>query len=489
MTERAYDIGIIGGGAAGLTIASGAAQLGARTLLVEREDRLGGDCLHYGCVPSKTLIKSAKVYHQIRNAERWGLPPVTPPPVNMGSVTERIRSVIDTIQKHDSEDRFCSLGAKVVFGDARFLDTHTVDYGQGPVSAKRWVIATGSSPAAPPVPGLEGTPYWTNKDIFSLHELPASLIVLGGGPIACEMAQSFARLGCHVTIIQRSPQILSKEDPDMAAVVQQSMEADGVRFELGSSLKAVRHGDDRFEVDYTQGEDHFTLHADKLLVALGRKPNIETLDLDEAGVEYTGKGVVVDARLRTSQKHIFAAGDVTGQYLFTHAAGYEGGIVISNAVFHIPRKADYRWMPHCTYTGPELASIGMNEKAAREAGEDYSVWTEEFADNDRALAEGESEGRIKLVLDSSERPLGVQICGPHAGDLIGEWVAALNAKAKLSTMASAVHPYPTLAEIGKRVAGGVLAEKLFSDKVRKTLHFIFDYKGRACSLDNHEEKA
>lgn len=488
MAKRDYDIGIIGGGAAGLTVASGAAQLGVKVLLVEREEKLGGDCLHYGCVPSKTLIKTAKVYHQMKNARRWGLPEVTPQAVDMRSVSERIRSVIDRIQEHDSEERFCSLGARIEYGEARFRDEHTVEYGKGPVTADKWVIATGSSPSAPPVPGLDGVPYWTNKDIFSLRELPASLTVLGGGPIACEMAQAFARLGSHVTVIQRSDRILTNEDPDMATFVRESMERDGVRFELGTSLKEVRHGDDGFEVEYAQGENEFSVRSERLLVALGRKPNIDGMGLEQLGVEVDRKGILVDDRMRTGVKHIYAAGDVTGRHQFTHAAGYEGGIVISNAVFRLPRKADYTWLPHCTYTDPELASVGMNEAQAKAAGVEYSVRREWFSGNDRALAEGEEEGCLKLLLDRKDRPIGVQICGAHAGELSGEWVAALNGKVGLTDLAGAVHPYPTLTEITKRVGGSVLSEKLFSETVRKTLHFIFDYKGRACALDNRSKK-
>jgi pyruvate/2-oxoglutarate dehydrogenase complex dihydrolipoamide dehydrogenase (E3) component len=488
MADRDYDIGILGGGAAGLTVASGAAQLGVKVLLIEREEKLGGDCLHYGCVPSKTLIKSARVYHQMKNGQKWGLPGVNPPPVDMRSVSDRIRSVIDRIQEHDSEERFCSLGVKVDYGEASFVDEHTVDYGKGPVTADRWVIATGSSPSAPSVTGLDRVPYWTNKDIFSLQELPASLTVLGGGPIACEMAQAFARLGTHVTVIQRSDRILTREDADMAAFVKDSMERDGVRFELGTSLKEVLHDGAGFEVVYEQGGDEFSLHSERLLVALGRRPNIGGLDLEKVGVEFDRKGVLVDDRMRTAVKHIYAAGDVTGRHQFTHAAGYEGGIVISNAVFRLPRKADYKWLPHCTYTDPELASVGMNEERAKAAGIEYSVRREWFSGNDRALAEGEEEGCLKLLLDKKGRPVGVQICGAHAGELSGEWVAALNGKVGLTDLAGAVHPYPTLTEITKRIGGSVLSEKLFSDTVRKTLHFIFDYKGRACALDNQSKK-
>jgi len=483
MTKFDYDIGVIGGGAAGLTVASGAAQLGVKTILIEKELKLGGDCLHYGCVPSKTLIKSASVYHKLCNAAHYGLPEVDLPPVDFKQVANRIQSVIDTIQVHDSEERFCGLGVKVVFGDASFVDEHVVTYGDNRVSAKFWVLATGSESVAPSIPGLEDVGYWTNKDVFSLDVLPSSLIVVGGGPIGCEMAQSFSRLGTDVRILQRNCQILSVEDEDMAAVVQDGLKAEGVGLDLCANTQEVRRVNGGVEVVYEcDGETH-TISAEKLLVAAGRAPNVGGLKLENAGVEYDRRGVKVDNRLRTSQKHIFAAGDILGKYQFTHAAGYEGGIVISNAVFRLPRKVDYTWLPWCTYTEPELASVGMNEKAAQKAGLEHTVWEENFADNDRALAEGAPAGKIKLVLDKKERPLGVQIVGIHAGEIAAEWVAVLNAKTGLSTLASAMHPYPTVGEINKRVAGKVLSSKIFSDKVRKTLGFIFDYKGRACTLD------
>lgn len=477
-----YDIGIIGGGAAGLTVASGSAQLGAKALLVEHDDKLGGDCLHYGCVPSKTLIRSAHVYHQMKNAARYGLPQPELPPVDFAQVAQRIREVIGTIQEHDSVERFCGLGAKVEFGDARFTDEHGISFGGASISARTWVVATGSSPDVPPIRGLDTTPHLTNKEIFSLKRLPESMIVLGAGPIAVEMAQAFNRLGTRVQIVQRSGQILSKEDADMAAVVMDAMAAEGVVFHLGAAVSEVRRAGDGVEVDFELGNgDRKTVGAEKLLVALGRTPNIAGLNLDGIGVDTNRRGIEVDARMRTSHKHIFAAGDVTGQHQFTHAAGYEGGIVVSNAVFRLPRKADYTHLPWCTYTWPELASVGMNEKAARADGREVETLTESFADNDRALAEGEGRGLLKLILEKG-RPVGVQIAGPHAGELIGEWVAVQNGGVKLTTLAGAVHPYPTLSEINKRVAGSLLAPKIFSERIKKTLKFFFSYKGNACVL-------
>ncbi len=488
MANYDYDIGIIGGGAAGLTVASGAAQLGAKTLLIEKEPALGGDCLHFGCVPSKTLIRSAHVYHDMKHAERFGLPKVALPPVDFARIAKRIADVIAVIQKHDSEERFCKLGAKVAFGTVFFKDKHSVDLNGKVVTAKTWVIATGSSAAVPPIPGLSDIDYITNRDIFSLSRLPGSMIVLGGGPIGIEMAQAFNRLGTSVTVVDRAPQILGKEDPDMADAVQAVMASEGVNFYLDAAIDNVSQAKEKKTVTLALGDGaSVALTADTVLVAMGREVNVKDLWLDAAGVAFERTGITVDARLRTSQKHIFAAGDVSGGYQFTHAAGYEGGIVVSNAVFRLPRKVDYTWLPWCTYTDPELASVGMNERAASDAGIDYSVWTEAFGDNDRGLAEGQTVGRIKLILDKKEKPLGVQILGPRAGDLIAEWVAALNGGVKLSTLASAIHPYPTLGEINKRVTGSVFSPKIFSEKVQKGLKFFFNLKGRACTPEVCED--
>lgn len=481
MADYDYDIGIIGGGAAGLTVASGAAQLGAKTLLVEKEETLGGDCLHYGCVPSKTLIKSAHVYHLMKNGPKFGLPAFSPPPVDFRYVSSRIKSVIGIIQKHDSVERFCKLGAKVEFGNPEFTDEHAINLDGRSISARNWVIATGSSPAAPAVEGLDGTPYLTNRDIFYLDNLPGSMIILGAGPIATEMAQAFRRLGSQITVVQRSGQILSKEDQDMADIVKQGMEEEGVDFQMNTSLVRVRDlGNEREVVIKDASGETTSLRAERILVALGRSPNVEGLGLEKINVPFDRNGVKVNSYLKTSHKHIYAAGDVIGGYQFTHVAGYEGGVVLSNAVFHLPKKTNYTYVPWCTYTHPELAGIGLNEKAAQKAGIDYTVFVEKLSGNDRSLAEGESAGRIKLLLDKKEKPLGVQILGPHAGDLLSEWVAIMNGGVGLSKIASAIHPYPTLGEINKKVAGSVFAPKIFSSTVKKGLKFFFSFKGRAC---------
>jgi pyruvate/2-oxoglutarate dehydrogenase complex dihydrolipoamide dehydrogenase (E3) component len=336
----------------------------------------------------------------------------------------------------------------------------------------------------PPIPGLADTVHLTNREIFYMDTLPASMIMLGAGPIGIEMAQAFNRLGTRVTVVDRSFQILGKEDKDMADKVMQILANEGVQFVLEASIEQVeqKNGQARVTLTDRTGKQR-QITADALLVAMGRSPNTDGLGLDGIDIQVDRTGIRVDNRLRTRHRHIYAAGDVNGGFQFTHAAGYEGGIVIANAVFRLPRKVNYTWLPWVTYTDPELASIGMNETMAKKAGISYTMFTEAFKDNDRALAEGETEGKIKLLLNEKEKPIGVQILGPGAGNLISEWVAAFNGNVKLSTLAGAIHPYPTIGEINKRVAGTFLSPKIFSPTIKKGLKFFFNLKGRACHIE------
>ena len=481
-----YDLGILGGGAAGLTAAAGAAQFGAKTILIEKAGKLGGDCLHFGCVPSKTLIRSAGIWSLARRAKEFGLPEVELPPVSLAAVMDRVRSVIDTIQEHESPERFCRLGAAVRFGEPRFVDDHTVSVDGDRLTARAWIIATGSSPSLPPVEGLEDVPYWTNETVFSQKELPRRLLVLGGGPIGVEMAQAFQRLGSEVTVIEFAERILGQEDPDIADILRTRLEAEGVRILTGTkAIKAASHGSSVLLSVAPVKEDGEprTIEGDVLLVAAGRKPNVEGLELPAAGVEFSPRGVPADGRMRTNVPHVYSCGDVNGVFPFTHVAGYEAGIALSNAILRLPRKADYAKVPWCTYTDPEIASVGLNEKRATAAGAEYRVLEAPFSEVDRALAEGEAEGKIKLLVTPSGSLLGCQIAGHHAGELIHEWVAAINGGVKLSTLAGSIHAYPTLAEISKKAAGSYYSKKLFSERTRKILRFLFDLKGRACGTE------
>lgn len=479
-----YDLGIIGGGAAGLTAAAGAAQFGAKAIIIEKYKELGGDCLHFGCVPSKTLIRTAGVWALARRSKDFGLPKVTLPPVDLGAVMDRVRSVIEKIQEHDSTKRFCRLGAEVRFGQPRFVDDHVVEVDGGHVSAKTWIVSTGSGPALPPVKGLANVPFWTNETAFIQRTLPARLLVLGGGPIGLEMAQAFQRLGSHVTVVEFMDQILGPEDTDIADVLRSRLETEGM--EILTNTKAVKAESDgstiRLSVAPASGEGETrVLEADALLVATGRKPNVADLGLEAAGVQFTPRGIPTDARMRTNIHHIYACGDVNGQFPFTHVAGYEASVALTNVILHLPRKADYTKVAWCTYTDPEVASIGLNEKRAKGAKVDYRVLEEQFKENDRALAEEEPLGKIKVLISPKGKLLGCQIIGAHAGELIHEWVVAIGGAVKLSTLAGAIHVYPTLSEISKRAAGNYFAEKLFSERTKSVLRLLFHLKGRACT--------
>lgn len=484
-----YDIGIIGGGAAGLTAAAGSAQFGAKTILIERAEKLGGDCLHYGCVPSKTLIRTAALWSQMKRSQEFGLPSLQLPPVDLGDVMNRVRAVIERIQHHDSPERFCSLGAEVRFGEPSFVDDHVVAVEGARLSARTWIIATGSRPAIPPVEGIDNVPCWTNETVFSQRELPSRLIVLGGGPIGLELSQAFNRLGSEVTVVEFMDQILGPEDEDVAAIIRGRLESEGVTFHTATkAVKAESRGSViRLTVSPAGGQEGArVLESDALLVAAGRKPNMEALGLEHAGVEHTPRGIPTDLRMRTNIRHIFACGDVNGRFPFTHVAGYEGATALTNAVLRLPRKVDYARAGWCTYTDPEVASIGLNEKRARKEGVEYRLFEEPFEGNDRALAEGDPSGKIKILVDTRGRLLGCQIVGPHAGELIHEWVVALAGGVKLSTMAGAVHVYPTLSEISKRVAGDVFAARIFSERTKGILRLLFNLKGRACTLPGEE---
>ena len=465
MSER--DLTIIGGGAGGLVVASVAAQLGLKVTLIEKENKLGGDCLHHGCVPSKTLIHAAKVASLMRRGAEYGLPAIEPE-VDLGKVTDHVQSVIDHIQQHDDPERFRGYGCEVIFGAARFLDPHTVQVNDQQIRSRRFVIATGSKPFVPPIDGLAKAGYLTNLDLFSLRTLPTRLVVLGGGPIGLEMAQAFRRLGSQVTVVERLPHLLPQEDPEIADALQSQMAAEGITIHTSTSAERVgREGDHRVVLC----DRNRQLDADQILVAVGRRPNVDRLGLDAAGVEVTPKGITVDPRQRTSQKHIYAVGDVCGPYPFTHMAEYQAGIVISNAVFRFPKKTDYRVVPWVTYTDPELARVGLTEQQARGQGIEPTVLRFEFKAIDRALAEVETCGVTKLVTHKG-RILGATILGPHAGELIHEIVLAMQTRAKIGDISAAIHAYPTLAQIHRRAVNTAYAPRLFSPGTRRLVALI-----------------
>ena len=465
MSKR--DLVIIGGGAGGLVIASVAAQLGLKVTLIEKEETLGGDCLHYGCVPSKTLIHAAKVASLMRRGEEYGLPAMTPE-VDLGKVNDHVRSVVEHIQHHDDPERFRSYGCEVVFGAAEFVDSHTLKVNNEKIVGRRFVIATGSRPFVPPIKGLDDVDYLTNLDIFSLRLLPSRLVVLGGGPIGVEMAQAFHRLGSKVTVVERLPHLLPQEDPEVADALQKKLVAEGLDILTSTSAEQVSSEAGNKIILCS---NNLQLEADQLLVAVGRKPNVENLGLEAAGVTFTAKGITVDRRMRTSKKHIFACGDVCGPYPFTHMAEYQAGIVISNAIFRFPKKTDYRVVPWATYTDPELARVGLTEQQARDQGIEPVVLRFEFKDIDRALTEVETSGMTKFVTHKG-KILGASILGPHAGELIHEIVLAMQTGAKISDVSAAIHAYPTLAQIHRRTVNTAYSPKLFSKGTRRIVKWI-----------------
>jgi pyruvate/2-oxoglutarate dehydrogenase complex dihydrolipoamide dehydrogenase (E3) component len=482
MARFTHDVIVIGGGAGGLVTTVGCAQLGLKTAVVER-NRLGGDCLYHGCVPSKSLLRTAAVYKQAAEFERFGLPSVKLPPVRMSDVNARVKSVIEEIAQHDSAERFESLGAEVFMGQPRFLGPHEIAVDGERLSAKSIVISTGSSPRGLPIQGLEDSGYITNLDVFDLEELPRRLVVIGAGPIGSEMAHAFARLGSEVTVLDVAPQMLPREDADMAAVVQRRMEADGVRFRLGVKITSVEgSGADR-KVHLEDGDKQVTLPADQILVAAGRTGNTDDLDLPKAGVAVEKGFITTNSKLQTSQKHILAVGDVNGRYLFTHVAGAEGSLAVRRVALRVGGSMSYRNVPWVTYTDPELASIGYNERSATEAGIDYHVVRQELSANDRAHAEGEPEGVAKVLLDRKDRVIGTQIAGLHAGELLLPSIFAVGKGWKFSEVMSPIYPYPTLGEIHKKAASGYMAPKLFNTRVRKILRTIFRYRG---IVEGHE---
>ena len=478
MSSYDYDMIIIGGGAAGLTVAAGAAQLGAKTALVEKK-KLGGDCLYFGCVPSKTLIKAAKVYHYAKNMKSFGLPQVDLPPCDLKSVMDRVRQVIDKAGVHDSVERFEGMGVDVIIGNAAFVSDREVAVDGKTLSGKRFTIATGSSPMVFPIEGLQETGFITNVEVFSLDTLPDRLVVLGAGPIGAELAHAFVRLGSKVTLVDILERPLAFEDEDMAEVVVRQMVHDGISLRMDSKAKRVyQQGTDKVMVIEAKGDKEEEIKCDEILVATGRKPNIEGLALEAAGVEYTRKGIETDLHMQTSQKHIYAAGDVNGKFPFTHIAGAEGSIIVRNGIMHVPGKINYNMTPWVTFTDPEIASIGYNEQRAKQDKVKYDVYSEPYEEIDRALAESEYEGKIKILTETgSDKIIGVQIAGLHAGELIGASTLAVNKHMKLSDLATPIFAYPTLSEIHKKTAGKYYAQKIFSPKVRGILKFLFGYQG------------
>lgn len=466
-----YHLVVVGGGTAGLVSAAGAAGLGARVALVERH-LLGGDCLNVGCVPSKGVIRAARAWHAVADGARFGVSEC----VSRGSfaaVMERMRRLRASISPNDSAERFRSLGVDVFLGEGRFVARDALEVDGKRLRFRRAVIATGARASAPPIGGLEEAGYLTNETLFSLVELPARLAVIGAGPIGCEMAQAFARLGSRVSIVDAGARVLPREDPEAAALVGAALARDGVTYVAGARIDHVERTRSERVLVYERAGAMQRLACDQLLVAAGRRPNVEGLGLEAAGVAFDAEGVTVDDRLRTSNRRVFAAGDVASAWKFTHAADAQARIVIQNALFFGRAKAGRLVVPWCTYTSPEVASVGMLEHEARERGVAIDTVTVALAEVDRAVLDGAEEGFLRVHLRrGTDEIVGATLVAEHAGETIGELVLAMTAGVGLGKIAATIHPYPTQAEVIKKAADAWRRGKL-TPSVRRVFDAYF----------------
>ena len=457
------DILVIGAGSAGLSVAAGAVQMGARVVLLEGH-KMGGDCLNYGCVPSKALIATGKAAHAQRTSEQYGVA-AAEGKVDYAAAKDHVARVIEQIAPVDSQERFEGLGVEVIREYGRFISDREVQAGETVIEARRIVIATGSSPMVPPIDGLQDVPFETNETLFDLREKPRHLLIVGGGPIGMEMAQAHIRMGCEVTVIE-GDRALGKDDPETAAVVLRVLKDEGVVIE--ENAKAARISGTAGDIK-VEAEDGRVFTGSHLLMAVGRKNNTEKLDLDKAGIETENGSVKVDASMRTSNRRVYAIGDVAGGMQFTHVAGYHAGVIIRSLLFAIPSKAKTAHIPWVTYTAPELAQVGATEKEAREKhGDRLEVVRFHYNENDRAIAERQTTGLIKVMVVKG-KPVGASIAGHLAGELIGLWALALANNLKMSQIAGMVAPYPTYGEINKRAAGTYFSPRLFDSKLVKTV--------------------
>jgi pyruvate/2-oxoglutarate dehydrogenase complex dihydrolipoamide dehydrogenase (E3) component len=463
------DLCILGAGSGGLSVAAAAAQLGANAVLIEKE-RMGGDCLNWGCVPSKALIAAGKRAQAMRTGTPFGVK-AQEPDIDFPAVMAHVRGVIRQIEPNDSIERFSGLGVQVIEAEGRFLDPRTVVAGGYEIKARRFVIATGSSPALPPISGLDQVPYLTNRTLFGLTERPRHLVVIGGGPIGMEMAQAFRRLGSDVTVIEAF-QPLAKDDPELAAVVLRRLAEEGVEVLADTRVERVAKTADGIEAFVSSRAGPRTVRGSHLLVAAGRRPNTASLGLERAGIEADGKGIRVARTLLTSNRRVYAIGDVIGGMQFTHMANYHAGIVIRRALFRLPARVATDAVPWVTFTDPELAHVGLSEAEARARHGRIRILRWPYAENDRAVAERQTEGEIKVIADRRGRILGADIVGAEAGELIQMWTLAIGRRLSIRAMTEFISPYPTLSEISKRAAYTYYSSSLTSPLVRRIIGWL-----------------
>jgi pyruvate/2-oxoglutarate dehydrogenase complex dihydrolipoamide dehydrogenase (E3) component len=467
--ELRADLCVIGAGSGGLTVAAGAAQLGVSVVLVEKH-KMGGDCLNYGCVPSKSLIAAARRAHLMRTSAPFGIVP-TNPTVSYKGVHDHIHGVIAAIAPNDSAERFTGLGVKVIRATAQFISRDTVLAGDQRIRARRFVIATGSSPAVPPIPGLEGMPFFTNETIFENKSQLDHLIVIGGGPIGLELAQAYLRLGSRVTVLE-AMKALGKDDQELSEVVLQRLRAEGVEIREGALVERVAGGTRLIDVHISEGGVPAIVQGSHLLVATGRMPNVAALNLEAASIKYDKRGIRVSKGLVTSNSRVFAIGDVIGGPQFTHVANYHAGIVLRRALFRQPATVDADIIPWATFTDPELAHVGLTEDAAKTRSGRVRVYRWPYHENDRAQTERAAEGFVKVVTDAKGRILGASIVGEHAGELIQMWSLAVSQGLNIKAMTQWISPYPTFSEINKRVAYGYYATAAANPLVRKAVGWL-----------------
>lgn len=484
MARPEFDLCIIGGGSGGLTVAAGAAALGAKTVLVEKH-RLGGECLWSGCVPSKALIHVAKVAHTVRHAARAGVA-VQPPRVSVPAAMERVWQVIHQIEHHDRPERFRGMGIDVVFGVGHFTDPDGFQVGERVIRARKYVLATGSRPAVPPIPGLADLPYLTNETVWNLREEVPHLLVIGAGPIGLELAQCFARLGSKVDVVDLAPAVLPREDAELAGLVQECLAGEGVGFHLGVRVEQAdgAAGAVRLQIAPPNAAP-YPLEGSHLLVATGRIANTDGLGLDAAGVRVEQGRPLLNRGLRTTNRRIYACGDVAGPYLFSHMAEHQGGVVLKGALFGLPAKTETRAVPWATFTDPELARVGLSEAEARAQGIACQVYEYSFAASDRAVADDAAYGKVKVVADMKARVLGATILGPAAGELIHEYVLAVSKRMRLGDVVGAIHVYPTLSQANRGAALGYLRGKM-TPFTRMLMHRLFGLRGPAVPLATEE---
>lgn len=467
MQEMKTDILVIGAGSGGLSVAAGASQMGADVILLEGH-KMGGDCLNFGCVPSKALIASGKAAYGQAHSAALGVADVVPQ-ADYAAAKDHVHDVIAQIEPMDSQERFEGFGVNVIREFGSFVSPTQVQAGDNMITARRVVIATGSSPLVPPIPGLDQVPFYTNETIFDLRDKPEHLLIIGGGPIGMEMAQAHVRLGCKVTVVE-GLQALSKDDPEAAAIVLDSLRAEGVAIHENAMVAQIRGNKEAVEVVTETGEIYSGSH---LLLAAGRKANTERLNLQAAGIEPTRTGIKVDDALRTTNRKVYAIGDVAGGLQFTHVAGYHAGIIIRSALFGLPSKAKTAHIPWATYTDPELAQVGLTEAQARERhGDRVEIARFDYHHNDRAISERKTKGFIKVMVVKG-RPVGATIVGHQAGELINLWSLALANNLKMGQIAAMVSPYPTIGELNKRVAGAYFSPRLFENQtVKRVVRFV-----------------